>query len=259
MSLTASILLLTPMTLQGWLAVILFRRHIHRSFPFFFAYTLFSILAGITMLLVQGNVWTYGFVYWVSEALYAVLGFLAIYEAFHWVFRRFYLMWWWFKFLLPAVGVVMMGVSIIEGTFYPPVQAPPVLATIFVAEMAVRCLQGGIFCLFILLVWFLSMPWQNYAFGIALGFAVSGLGIFVTFLVRSKSGTTFVSVIQFVPPVGYIVAVLIWLASFVKPEPPDPFAGLVSPLRPEQVITLLERLTRQVKDVFKRCFMTSSY
>ncbi len=211
------------------------------------------------MWLVNGNRWTYSYVYWVAEALYAALGFVAIYEVFRQVFWHFYLMWWWFKFLLPVAGLFMLTLSIIEGILFPPVQAPPLLATIFVAEMAVRCLQGGIFCLFILLIWFHSMPWQKYAFGIALGFAASGLVIFVTYLVRSKFGTRFVPVIKFVPPVGYIIAVGIWLASFVRPEPPDPFGGQVSPLRPEQVVELLERLTKQVKGIFKRCLATSLY
>jgi hypothetical protein len=259
MRLVPYILLLIPALLQSWLAVLLVRRSIHRRFPVFFTYTIFSILAAVTLLVVQRNPWAYFYAYWIAEALYALLGFFAICEAFYRVFWHFFLMWWWFKFLLPSVGILMLALSVVEGIFFPPVQAPPLLATIFVAEMAVRCLQGGVFFLFIMLVWFHSLPWQNYAFGIALGFATSGFSIFVTFVLRSKFGTGIVKVIQFVPPVAYIATVGIWLAAFLRPEPPDPLAGHMSPLKPDEVVRVLERLTQQVKGIFKRCWATFSY
>jgi hypothetical protein len=101
-----------------------------------------------------------------------------------------------------------------EGAMFPPRQAPPVLATIIVAEMAVRCLQGGIFRFFVVLVILNSLPWQNQAFGVALGFSISGLGIFITFVLRSKFGTHYVPVIQFVPPVAYILAMPFSLSSW---------------------------------------------
>jgi hypothetical protein len=257
-SINTALLIIGPV-LQAWLAFLLIKRRCHSSFPLFFAYTLFSIVAEITTFAVQRNMWAYFYVYWSAEAVYAVLGFMAIYEAFRHVFWHFYVMWPWFKFLVPSVGVLMLVLSLIEGIAFPPIQAPPLLATIVVAEMAVRCLQGGVFCLFIVLVILNSLPWQNQAFGIALGFSISGLGIFVTFLLRSKFGTQFVPVIKFVPPVAYILAVMIWLFSFIRPEPPNPFTGLASPLTPDEVLTLLQRLTREMKGLFKRCLATSLY
>jgi hypothetical protein len=253
------ILLLLPVLMQVWLAVLLVARRLYRQFPLFFAYTLFSLAAELVRTLVQSDQWLFVYVYWTTEALYSLLGFLAIYEAFRRVFRHCYVMWWWFKFLPVVTGALLMGVSLVEGIFFPPIQAPPLLSTIFVSEMAVRCLQSGVFCLFIVLVKLYSLPWRNYSFGIALGFAVSAFGILVTFVVRSKSGTQFVPVIRFIPPVAYIIAVLIWLLSFIKPEPPDPFAGIVSPLRPEEVLVLLKRWTQQIKGMFKRCLTTSLY
>jgi hypothetical protein len=59
--------------------------------------------------------------------------------------------------------------------------------------------------------------------------------------------------------VAYIIAVLIWLLSFIKPEPPDPFAGIASPLTPEEVLVLLKTWTKQIKGMFERCLTTSLY
>jgi hypothetical protein len=256
-SINTLLLLIGPL-LQSWLAVILLKRRAYRTLPLFFTYTLFSLVAEITALAVHQNAWKYFYVYWSAEAIYAVLGFMAIYEAFRRVFWHFYLMWWWFKFLAPAVGLFMLTLSIVEGVMFPPTQAPPVLSAIVVAEMAVRCLQGGIFFLFMFLVVINSLPWQNQAFGVAFGFSISGLGIFITFVVRSKFGTHFIPVIQFVPPVAYILAVIIWLFSFSKREPPSPFEGLASPLTPERVLAQLRRLSQEMKGLFKRCLAISS-
>lgn len=252
-----TVLLLIGPILQSWLAAKLVKGRVYRLFPLFFTYTLFSIVAEITALAVHRNVWKYFYVYWFAEAIYAVLGFMAIYEAFRRVFWHFYLMWWWFKLLVPTVGLFMLAVSIVEGVAYPPTQAPPVLSAIVVAEMAVRCLQGGIFFLFMVLVAINSLPWQNQAFGVAFGFSISGLGIFTTFVLRSKFGTHFIPVIQFVPPVAYILAVIIWLFSFSRPEPPNPFEGLASPLTPEQVLAQVRRLSQEMKGFFKRCLAIS--
>ena len=253
-----TLLLVIGPILQAWLVVVLVKKRAYKMLPLFFAYTLFSILAEIAALAVHRNAWAYFYVYWSAEAIYSILGFLAIYEAFRRVFWHFYRMWWWFKLLVPGVGIVMLTVSLVEGIMFPPSEAPPLLSAIVVAEMAVRCLQGGIFFLFMLLVVVNSLPWQNQVFGVALSFSISGLGIFITFVLRSKFGTHFIPVIQFLPPVAYILAVTIWLFSFSRPEPPNPFEGLASPLTPEHVLAQLQRLTQEMKGFFKRCLVTSS-
>jgi hypothetical protein len=96
------LLLLLPVLMQTWLAALFIGRRLYRRFPFFFVYTSFSLLAELLRTLVQHDQWRFLYVYWTTEALYALLGFLAIYEAFRHVFRHFYVMWWWFRFL-PAV------------------------------------------------------------------------------------------------------------------------------------------------------------
>jgi hypothetical protein len=242
-----------PTALQAWLAFLLARKSVYKRFAWFFTYTAFSLIAGIVKFLVHGNRWRYFYVYWSAEALYAILGFLAIYEAFRSVFGSFYVLWW-FKYLLPAAGIIMLAIAIVKGVLFPPAQAPPVLATILISELAVRCFQGGIFALFVALVWFSSMPAWNRAFGIALGFSVSSLGILLTILIRSEFGIKVNPLITLGPAVAYMMAEAIWLIFFLKPEPPDPFAGIASSLTPVHVISVLEEYSRQIKDWFKRCF-----
>ena len=137
-----------PPVLQTCLAVLLSRRQAFKTFPFFFWYTVFAVIAeALKFALVisdRHNTVTYFYVYWGAEAIYAVLGFLAIHEVFRHVFENFNRLSW-FKFLLPAVGVIMLGISALIPIFHPAVETEPLLESIYSLQIAVRCLQLGIF------------------------------------------------------------------------------------------------------------------
>ena len=123
MSLSA-ILWLTPPALQSCLAILLVVRGTYRRFRFFLAYTVFAVVAEASKFFFfvrDKDGWAYFKVAWGAEAVYAVLGFLAIYEVFRHVFENFDRLPW-FKFLLPAVGVVMLGISILDSYCAPPVR-----------------------------------------------------------------------------------------------------------------------------------------
>ena len=257
MNILSTALLTVPACLQAWLGFLLWRRKVLDRFPWFFTYTVFSLIAGISKALVHGHKSHYFLVYWASEALYSVLGFLAIYEAFRAVFRSFYVLWW-FKYLLPLVAGVALTIALIKALLFPPLQAPPVLATIFVAELAVRCVQAGVFALFVGLIWFNSMSARSYAFGIAFGFSISSLGILIAVLLRSEFGTQIAPAASLAPAMAYIIAEVIWLLFFVLPEPRDPFASANSTLTPMQVSYMLKQYRNQIKDWFTRCFQMYS-
>jgi hypothetical protein len=245
-----ALLLITPV-LQAWLAILLVRRRAHESFPFFFVYTVFSVAAGILKLTVHNYPWAYYYTYWSTEAFYAILGFLAIFEVFQFFFGGFYVLPW-FKFLIPAIAVLTAGISIFIAVYAPPIQAPPMLAAIYVGEIAVRCLQGGIFVLLVFLAKAYSLLWRKYALAIATGFGLSAVANLATVVLRSEFGTKFAHVLQFVPPVAYIVAVVIWLLIFRKPEPPSPLAGVQLPMTPEDTLDLFRRIKKQLQEILKR-------
>ena len=256
MNLFNAIAILIGPALQLWLLIILFRRSVYKRFPWFSVYTAVSVVTGVAEFIVRENRVVYFYLYWTAEAIYAILGFLAIAESFRRVFRNFYVLKW-FRFLLPGAGVVMLILAVVEGYFNPPIEAPAWLATIFVGEVAVRCLQVGIFALFVLLVRLYLLPWQNYTFGISVGFSITAFGIFTTMMLRSALGQKPALVLQYLPAVAYLIAVVIWLASFFRPEPPNPYQGMISPFTPEELLALLRSYTRELKGLLKRSLVTS--
>jgi len=120
---------LFPPVLQTWLALLLVRRRAHKSFPFFFTYTVFAVVAELCKFaFVQYSRPTmmYFYFYWGAEAIYATLGFLAIHEVFRRVFENFKSLPW-FKFLLPLVGLGMLAISVLISIVHRAVETPPLL------------------------------------------------------------------------------------------------------------------------------------
>jgi len=256
MNLFDSIAILVGPALQLWLLVILLRRRLYSQFLWFCIYTGFAVAAGIAEFAVRNHRAIYFYLYWTEEAIYTILGFFAIQESFRRVFRNFYILRW-FRFLLPGVGVVMLALAILEGYFNPPIAVSSWAATIYVGDIAVSCLQVGIFALFVVLVRLYLLPWQNYAFGISVGFSIAAFGTFMSMILVSAFATKVFLIGRYVPAMAYLIAILIWLASFFRPEPPNPYAGKVSPFTPEELLALLRSYTQELKGLLKRSLAAS--
>lgn len=252
------VLWLVTLVFQAGLAVLLWRRGAYGRFRWFFVYTLFAIIAELA------KYWLYDpkkitvpyfVVSWSAEGIYAVLGFLAVYEVFLYVFNRFYELPW-FKFTVPLVTVVMLAIAFLIPLTRPPAQAVPLLAAIFVAQIAVRCLQLGIFFLIFFLARVFNLYYRQYAFGIAAGFGIAASGILAGTLVRTHFGMAHLKFFNIVPSVSYCVAVCVWLVSFIRPEATDPFHDFQHLFTPELFLRQLQRYRQEIKEVLKTWALT---
>lgn len=246
MTLTNSILLLLPAVLQGWLVAILRRRRLEQDFPFFYTYNVIAVAALFMRFLAQPSYRIYFVTYWVTAATHAVFSLLATFELFPHVFRtfsrvrRFWVVVW-------IVVLLMIALAALHAIFKGTVQAGPVVATIAGLEIAVGYVQAGLFLVMLAMSAFYWMPLRRYAFGIAFGFGLLAAGGLAAALLRSEFGTRFKFLSMNMPPVIYVIAVVVWLVTFSKPEPPDPFEQVQSPLSPEQVIERIRRMTKALK------------
>jgi hypothetical protein len=242
-----NILSWSVLILQAWLVVLLVRRGSHRAFRFFFGYTVFAVAAEIAKFASDGKPFAYFYVYWTTEAFYALLGFAALYEVFDHLFQHFYYLRG-FKLLFPGAALVSLALSTLWIFLHgQPVPDLPLLTMIFALELAVRWLQIGL----LVLIFFLAVYYEQYsqhrAFGIAAGFGISALGILATVMVRSEFGTKYPNLLLFLPPVAYLVAILIWLVSFIRPEPPDYFAALRG-LDPWAIVRQIKQWKKEAKE-----------
>jgi hypothetical protein len=236
--------------LQAYLCVLLLFRNLYRQFRFFSLCMAFTVLYTSALIMARNHPAIYFNVYWYGEAITVLLGFLALQESFYQVFRNF-LPIRWFRRLFPAIGILMLFVAILRAILYPVFQASVFASTLVSLEIGVGILQVGIFGLFILLVRFFHMRWRQQAFGVVLGFGIAAAGSLVTYLLRSEFGTKFNPVVRIAPPIAYIVAVVVWLATFLRPEPALA-QERVQALTPEQMVSDLRRYTHAVKGILER-------
>jgi hypothetical protein len=130
------------------------------------------------------------------------------------------------------------------------VDTEPLLEGILALQVAVRCLQLGVFFLIFLLARVFDLDYRQYAFGIAAGFGIAAAGILLGTLVRTGLGLNFLMYFRFVPSVAYCIAVTVWLASFLRAEPDDPFRDFRHMFTPQLFMGQLERYKQQVRSIF---------
>jgi hypothetical protein len=146
----------------------------------------------------------------------------------------------------------MLVIALLRAASHPVSQARLWASAIISLEIGVGFLQFGLFLLFIVLVRFFQMRWRQQAFGVVLGFRISVAGSLVAFLVRSEFGTKSEPVVRFTPPIAYIMAVVVWLATFLRAEPLQPGLDRAPALTPEQMASDLRRYTQAVKGILER-------
>src|SRR5882672_4545831 len=123
-----TILGLVGVALEMALATTLIRRGLWRKdFPLFFVYVCYAVLDAVGLLFIAAfsSNRTYARAYWIAQAVYAILGLLAMNEAFRRTFRVYYVRRNWFRYLVPSVVLVILSISIWKWLRHAPVQAGP--------------------------------------------------------------------------------------------------------------------------------------
>jgi hypothetical protein len=223
-----------------WLATVLVRRKTYREFPLFFLYVSFSIAFITLRLAVSGDYRLFFFVFWVTEAIYVALALLVLHEVFRTVFAAFYEKRWFWLFF-PFVVVAIFTIAIAYRLGSPPVQASRLISLILTLGTTVSLVQVAIFGLFFLLVWFHGIRWRDYPFGIVVGFAIIAVGSLWGNWARSVFGTRFNKFFGYAPAVAYILAVIVWLDTFLRP-PSEPKWNLR--ITPEQLLEEIRQSTK---------------
>jgi hypothetical protein len=227
------------------LAAVLARRRIHREFPFFFIYITSSIFIGPLRFYLRGNYRLFFEVFWATEAIYIVLALLALDEVFRKVFAAFYEKRWFWLFF-PVVVIAISALAIIYRFGSPPAQANPVISLIISLGMAVNLVQAFLFVLFFALVWLNGIGRREYPFGIVMGFAAIAIVAFTVQWARSEFGTKLNVLWTYAPPMAYILAVILWLETFLRPPEPEPQWRLK--ITPEELLDELREYSR----IFRR-------
>ncbi len=199
--------------LQVGVLVAMYRRGLHREFPYFFNYTVLQVLGEPILFGLNKTSYTlYFWGYWVSIALSALVSFAVLQEIFKNAFRPYealrdlsVILFRWSALVILLVA----GMWAISSNHSD--QADVVMNTIFLVDRSIRLMQCGLVFFLLLFSEYLGISRRNILFGIALGF---GLYASVSMLVAagmSHSSIVHVSILRWIKSGSYNVAVLLWL------------------------------------------------
>lgn len=205
-----------PLGLLLLLLYFLLRKRTYKVCPWFFVYTAFAVVADIARFVALGHPYPYRLTYWVTEAVYDLLGILVMYEVLQTVLGNLTRAWW-ARLIFPAVFVAGIGMSIARANVVPS-RLVGIEFYIAVGEIAVRFVQVFVFAGLVTLVPVLGLKWRQYPFGVATGFGLYATVMLLATTKFSDFGTRFKTLWGLTSLVAYSVAVLIWIWFFSVPQ-----------------------------------------
>jgi len=202
--------------LQSAVAVILWRRKLHKQFPVFFVFLLTQVVnfAVIFPIWLTGNYSLYFTPFWLGEAVNAVVGFKVIHEIFIDVFRPYHTLKDLGTLLFKWAGVVMLLVSVVVA-FSNSFDQSPLIHALTTLQRSVRIVQLGLILFLLLFSRFLGVSRKQISFGISLGFGLFA-GAELMMYALNSGGYVKQSQMNQINMVAYLVAVFIWLGYSVS-------------------------------------------
>jgi hypothetical protein len=161
-----------PMLLSA-VAVVMFRRRLHKEFPVFFAF----VIAQVAIFLVEFPVYelaayrVYFFTYWLETVVTLVFDFKIIHEIFVDIFRPYHALKDLGTALFKWAALIMVLVSAVLISTNPSLQ-DPVGRSILVLQRCVGVIQCGLVLFLLAFCKYLNVSWRRQSFGIAWGFGV---------------------------------------------------------------------------------------
>jgi hypothetical protein len=193
-------------------AVILWRRKLHKQFPVFFIFLLAQVanFAIIAPLWLTGKYSVYFGIFWLGEAVNAILGFRVIHEIFVDVFRPYHTLKDLGTLLFKWAGVVMLLVSVVVA-FSNSYDQSPMVHAVTTLQRSVRIVQFGLILFLLLFSRFLGVSRKQISFGISLGFGLLA-GVELLLMALNSGGFVKQTNLNLINMLTYLVAVCVWIS-----------------------------------------------
>ena len=239
----SSLLSLIPTVLLAILLGLMLRSRANRVWPWFFSYVAYGVSADLARLVTHSYPRPFYFTWWLTDAGYALLGTLAMYEILRKVLRGMASSWWTHS-IFPAVVAAGVGLSVAHARYTPP-QVSGLLYYIVVGEIAVRFSQVLLFIGLTGFFWLSSFRWSLRVLGISAGYGLySAVALLIT-IKLSDIGRKYTFSWGKISLVAYCLAVLIWICTFSVPQEHGPFSIKQAAVTPDQLRQDLEELSKK--------------
>lgn len=202
---------------NAWLLIILYRQNVRKQLPWFVSYIAWGFLSACAALigwLVSSTL--YVALYWWLESVSVILVVGAVRESFLRIFMGFTAMRW-FRWTVWGVIIAVVIYSAWKAIYAPPVQGSRLAVFVIGAEFMFRWGIAAIGLLSTVLMFVLEEPQGSREDLVVTGFGIVSLGVIANVLIVSLFGTRYIFFSQYLPSVGYFVAVFLWIWAFSRP------------------------------------------
>ncbi len=207
----------------------MFRRRLHREFPFFFNYALFVVLSFVVEFPLR-NWSNFFYVYWTTSALSIIVSFAVLQEIFKDAFRPYealrdlsIILFRW------CALVILLVAGMWAITSWRADNIDNITNAIYLVDRSVRMMQCGLVFFMLLFSEYLGISRRNVLFGIAVGFGFyAAINMLVMTAMTHQTIITKANLGR-INGCAYIFSMVIWLAYTALPakvramkEPPTP-------------------------------------
>jgi hypothetical protein len=212
-----------PHVLQLGLAVLLWRRGLHRQFPYFFAYLILEAAEEFTLYgldvspQVSPATWWHAFL--TGSVLEGLLRFAVIAELLRHLLQRWPMLARLGRNVVGGVGGALILFAAVTDALRDPNQTNLLINIGHDLQQSFFLVQAGlILCIFLFATYF-HVTWERVAFGIALGFAIVWCGHLAVWTALTTGILTSARArLDMMNMATYHVAVLVWLYHALVPE-----------------------------------------
>jgi hypothetical protein len=203
--------------LMSAIAVSMYRRRLHREFPYFFNYAIFQALSFAVEFPLR-NLVNYYYVYWTCSALSVIVTFAVLQEIFKDAFRPYealrdlsVILFRW------CALVVLLVAGMWAITSWRADQIDNITNGIFLVDRSVRMMQCGLVFFMLLFSEYLGISRRNVLFGISVGFGFYAAINMVVMTAMTHQTLMSRANLSRVNGVAYILSMMIWLAYTALP------------------------------------------
>jgi hypothetical protein len=222
-----------PCILLAVLALLMWKRGLHREFPAFFCYAVFEAAGGGIIYAIDLTPQLPGTVYWRSYFSFSVvevfIKFLVIGEVFTHLLRHYPSLARLAKVLISGLGVVLVFTATILAAYANPTAYPLISATRILGR-SVSVVQCGLILFLFLFAAHFHLRWRSPVFGITLGFGIVASvylaywALLAGWLFGQKS-----YLLDFLNMATYHICVLIWCYYLLVPQKSAATSAVVLP------------------------------
>lgn len=205
--------------LMTLIAISMWRRQLHRQFPYFFNYVVFQVISfAVEFPLNLRNEPSFYWVSWITTALSVVLSFAVLLEIFRDAFRPYEALRDLSTILFRWCALVVLLVAGMWAvTTWNPTNADNVTSAMYVVTRCVRMMQCGLVFFMLLFSEYLGISRRNVVFGISIGFGFfAAVNMLVMTALNHHTVVTHLA-LKAINSMAYVTSMVVWLGYTALP------------------------------------------